>query len=63
MLYTFAKLDETQLTAIQQLERNEGLKILALTAIETNPDLIDAERLVKLQELEKKLGYCLIAVR
>lgn len=63
MLYTFARLDETQLTAIQQLERNEGLKILALTAIETNPDLIDAERLVKLQELEKKLGYCLIAVR
>ena len=63
MLYTFAKLDETQLTAVQQLERNEGLKILALTAIETNPDLIDAERLVKLQELEKKLGYCLIAVR
>jgi hypothetical protein len=25
MLYTFAKLDETQLTAVQQLERNEGL--------------------------------------
>ncbi|MFO7973544.1 MAG: hypothetical protein R6V12_02810 [Candidatus Hydrogenedentota bacterium] len=63
MLYTFAKLDDAQLTALQQLERNEGLKILALTAVETNPDLIDAEKLVKLQELEKKLGYCLIAVR
>lgn len=63
MLYTFAKLDDAQLTALQQLERNEGLKILALTEAETNPDAIDAERLVKLQELEKKLGYCLIAVR
>lgn len=63
MLYTFAKLDDAQLTALQQLERNEGLKILALTEVETNPDPIDAERLVKLQELEKKLGYCLIAVR
>jgi hypothetical protein len=63
MLYTFAKLDDAQLTALQQLERNEGLKILALTKVETNPDPIDAERLVKLQELEKKLGYCLIAVR
>jgi hypothetical protein len=63
MLYTFAKLDDAQLTAVQRLERNEGLKILALTAVETNPDLIDAEKLVKLQELDKKLGYCLIAVR
>ncbi|HOD49882.1 MAG TPA: hypothetical protein PKJ78_07585 [Candidatus Hydrogenedentes bacterium] len=63
MLYTFAKLDSAQLAAIQQLEREEGLKILALTAVETNPDMIGADRLAKLQELEKKLGYCLIAVR
>ncbi|HQE82970.1 MAG TPA: hypothetical protein PLM14_08210 [Candidatus Hydrogenedentes bacterium] len=63
MLYTFAKLDSAQLAAIQRLEREEGLKILALTAVETNPDMIGADRLAKLQELEKKLGYCLIAVR
>ena len=29
MLYTFAKLDTAQLTAIQQLEHEEGLKVLA----------------------------------
>ena len=63
MLYTFAKLDDAQLKAVQQLEGGEGLKILALTSVETNPELIDAEKLAKLQELEKTLGVCLIAVR
>ncbi len=63
MLYTFAKLDDAQLSAVQQFEQDEGLKVLALTSVETNPDMIDANKLVKLQELEKKLGVCLIAVR
>ena len=63
MLYTFAKLDDAQLSAVQQFEQDEDLKVLALTSVETNPDMIDANKLVKLQELEKKLGVCLIAVR
>ena len=63
MRYTFAKLDTAQLTAIQQLEHEEGLKVLALIPVDTQPDLIDAGRLAKLQALEKTLGYCLIAVR
>lgn len=63
MLYTFATLSTAQLTAIQQLEQEEGLKILALTAVETEPDAIDAARLSKLQAVEAQLGCCLIAVR
>jgi hypothetical protein len=63
MLYTFAKLEDAQLTAIQDIEREEGLKVLALREVDAQPDMIDAQKLARLQELEKQLGMCLIAVR
>ena len=62
-MYVFANLTKEQIKAIQELEYSEGIRLLALKEVKIEPDLISAEKLAALNELERKLGVCLLAVR
>ena len=62
-MYVFANLTKGQIKAIQELEYSEGIRLLALKEVKIEPDLISAEKLAALNELERKLGACLLAVR
>ena len=62
-MYVFANLTKKQIKTIQELESSEGIRLLALKEVKIEPDLISAEKLAALNELERKLGACLLAVR
>jgi hypothetical protein len=62
-MYVFANLTREQIKEIQELEYSEGIRLLALKEVKIEPDLISAEKLAALNELERKLGVCLLAVR
>jgi len=62
-MYVFANLTKDQVKAVQEFECSEGIRLLALKEVKIEPDLISAEKLAALNELERKLGACLLAVR
>ena len=61
-MFTFAKLSASQLAALQEFEKRERLRVLALAEVQVTPAALDAERLGELQGLERDLGVCLVAV-
>ncbi len=61
-MFVLAGLDESKLAAIQQFERESGLKVLAFSPMRVNPATVSNDILERLQELEQKLGVCLLAV-
>ncbi len=61
-MYTFAKLNQSQIAALQQFEEQQGFKVLALTDLKMDPEQLDVEQLTTLQKLEEDLGTCLVAV-
>jgi len=62
-MYVFANLSKEQIKAVQELEYSEGIRLLALKEVKMEADLLSAEKLAALNELERKLGMCLLAVR
>lgn len=62
-MYTLAGLNENQLAALQRFEEESGLKVLAFTPLPVEPAVLPADVLGRLQELEKALGVCLLAVQ
>ncbi len=63
MLYSLATLDSNKLNAIQDLEKQIGNPVVALTGVDTKTADLPKEQLQKLQELESELGVVLVAVK
>ena len=63
MLCSLSHLDNSIIQQIQTLERELNQTLLAFSCHNLNPALVDADKLVKIQELEKKLGISLVAVQ
>lgn len=61
-MYTFAKLSSSQVSALQQFEEREGLKLVALTDLALTPEQLDEKKIAAVREFEQKLGACLVAV-
>ena len=62
-MFVFANLTKEHIKAVQEFEYAEGIRLLALKEVCIEPDLLPADKLAGLNELEQKLGVCLLAVR
>jgi hypothetical protein len=62
-MFAFANLSNEQIKTVQDFERAEGLRLLALKEVHVDPDLLPADKLMALNELEKNMGVCLLAVQ
>jgi len=63
MLYSLSNLDEKDLQAVQNLEKELGSPLLALSGVPVRGAEVSEDKLRKLQALEKKLGIVLVAVK
>jgi len=63
MLCSFSTLDNSNLKAIQTLEKELGRTLLSFSCHDIAPAVVDDEALAKISELEKKLGVVLVAVQ
>jgi len=62
-MFVPANLNEGQLERLRTFEQRQGIRVLALADVQVEPNLLDAEKLMGLQDLEQDLGCCLLAVR
>ena len=62
-MFVFANLTKEHIKAVQEFEYAEGTRLLALKEVCIEPDVLPADKLASLNELEQKLGVCLLAVR
>jgi hypothetical protein len=62
-MYTFAKLSNSQVSALQQFEEREGLKLVALTDLALKAKPLDEKKVAAIKEFEQKLGACVVAVQ
>ncbi len=62
-MFAFANLDKEQIREVQEFECAEGVRVLALKEVSLDPEMLQADKLMALHELERKLGVCLLAVR
>jgi len=63
MIYTFAKLTEEQLAKLQAYEAEHGQKVLALTEVTVDVEMLSRKQVLELQALEKELGVILLVVK
>jgi hypothetical protein len=57
------KLDRKQLEEIGTLEKELGTPVLAFACHPAEPAVIAGDKIAKLEELERKLGVSLVAVK
>ena len=62
MLYAFSHLDNERLRKVQNVEKETGLKLLALNAVDVQPATIQDDALKDIQALERDLGMTVVAV-
>ena len=62
MLYAFSDLDNERLRKVQNVEKETGLKLLALNAVYVEPATIQDDALKDIQALERDLGMTVVAV-
>ena len=62
-MFVPANLNEGQIERLQDFEQRQSVRVLALADMQVEPNLLDAEKLMGLQDLEQDLGCCLLAVR
>ena len=62
MLYAFSDLDNEGLRKVQNVEKETGLKLLALNAVDVQPATIQDDALKDIQALERDLGMTVVAV-
>ena len=62
MIYSLAPLDPNALQAVQKLEREIGVPLVAMSGIEAQAQNVRPDDLEKIQDLEKQLGVVLLAV-
>ena len=63
MLYAFSDLDNERLRKVQNVEKETGLKLLALNAVDVEPATVQDNALKDIQALERDLGMTVVAVR
>lgn len=63
MLCTLSNLKSDAMKEVQLLENELNQTLLAFSCHDINPALVDADKLAKIQALEKKLGISLVAVQ
>ena len=62
-MFVLAQLDNEQLKAVQEFERAEGVRLLALREMCVELDMLAADKLATLNALEQDLSICLLSVR
>ena len=62
MWYSYAKLNENELSKLRLYEAETGKRVLALERVEMTPADLTEEELHKLEALEHEVGLVLIAV-
>ena len=62
MLYAFSDLDNERLWKVQNVEKETGLKLLALNVVDVEPATIHDDALKDIQALERDLGMTVVAV-
>jgi hypothetical protein len=62
MICSLSTLSEKDLQEIGQLEEEIHSPLLAFSCHDTNPAQLSDDKLLKIQQLEKKLGISLVAV-
>ncbi len=62
MLYAFSDLDTECLRKVQNVEKETGLKLLALNAVDVEPATVQDNALKDIQALERDLGMTVVAV-
>jgi hypothetical protein len=63
MLYTLATLNETELEAVQALEKKIGKRVLAMRPLRIGFDELSDEEMAQIQELEDEFGLTIVAVK
>lgn len=63
MICSLSHLDEQVLNQIKALETDLGKTLLAFSCHDIEPSLVETDELKKIQELEKKLGISIVAVK
>ena len=62
-MYALAHLSQDQVSALQQFEEKEGLRLIAMTEVNVEPAPLDAERLAAVKDFEQQFGVCVVAVQ
>jgi len=62
-MFVPANLDSAQLKAIQDIEQNENIRLIALKDLDVQPAMLPMDKVAALQQLEREMGLCLLAVR
>jgi len=62
MICSLSNLSEKDLKAINQLEKEINAPLLAFSCHDIKPAILTDDALAKLEQLEKKLGFSLVAV-
>lgn len=62
MLCSLSHLDGQAVKQIQTLESELNQTLLAFSCHDINPTILDADKLTRIQDLEKKLGISLVAI-
>lgn len=57
-----SSLSESQMAEIKKFETEAGISLLAFRCFKSNPAKLDGDKLKRLQQIEKKLGICLVAI-
>jgi len=63
MLCSLSNLESKDVEMVKSLEKELDQTLLAFSCHKIEPALVDADKLAKIQALEKKLGISLIAVQ
>ncbi len=61
-MYVLANLNDDQVARVKRFEEQNGLQVLAFSDVPLKPAAVDAELLGELENLERELGCCLVAV-
>lgn len=62
-MFVPANLDSAQLKVIQDIEQSENIRLLALKDLDVQPAMLPMDKVAALQQLEREMGLCLLAVR
>lgn len=62
MVWSFSKLDDDSIKAINDLEKNLGITLLAFSDTNIKAANLSDDKLKQIQDLEDKLGMSLVAV-
>jgi len=63
MLCSLSSLKAKDIAMVQSLEKELDQTLLAFSCHSVDPALVAADKLAKIQDLEKKLGISLVAIK